>query len=77
MSHFPGHLREAFTDWINAGKPATVTVDVDYQPTEWPARKLLGRMAHCTDILPGGYCDELGMPQGVTYAAAAQRLLHD
>jgi len=77
MSHYPGHMREAFIAWADAGMPATATVEVGYEPQQWPAERLLGRMAHCTDVIPGHFCDELGTPLGSTYASAAQRLLRE
>ena len=77
MTHYPGHLRAAFTDWIDDGQPDSALVEVDHEPTSWPARTMLGRMCHCTDVMPGEVCARLGMPTGSTYAAAAQRLLRE
>ncbi len=75
MSHYPGHLREAFCRWACEGTPPLASVEVDYEDAVWPAEKLLGRMTHCTDVMPGYACDELEIERGSTYARAAQRLL--
>ncbi len=73
--HFGGHMRDAFTDWVEAGRPDTAVVEEDHEPREWPARKLLGRMAHCSDVMPRDLCDDLDVRPGRTYASAAQELL--
>lgn len=72
--HYPGHLRQAFQDWIDAGRPAVATVEVNYEPQEVPAQRLLGKLWHCTDIMPSAVCGQLDMRPGTTYAAAAQEL---
>jgi hypothetical protein len=41
--HFPGHLRQALCDWIEQGAPDVATVEVDYEPVQGPAERLLGR----------------------------------
>ena len=55
----------------------TATVEENYEPTEWSAEKLLGRMAHCTDIVPNYTLGDLDMRPGRTYAAVAQQLLRE
>jgi hypothetical protein len=77
MAHYPGHLREAFYNWLEQGRPPYAVVEVDYEPTSWTARQLLGRMAHCTDIMPADMCDQQGVRRGTTCAALAQRLLRE
>jgi hypothetical protein len=77
MSHFPGHLRDAFAGWVDEGMPAEAVVEVNYERVDWPPDRLLGQMSHCTDIMPATLCDELGMRYGSTYAAAAQALLRE
>ena len=72
--HYPGHLRQAFESWIDAGRPGVATVEVNYEPQEVPAQRLLGMLWHCTDIMPSTLCGLLDMPTGTTYAAAAQEL---
>lgn len=57
--HAPGHLRDAFLDSIEAGTPDLA---------------LAGRLWSCTDIIPRGACDELGMRPGSTYAQAARQI---
>jgi hypothetical protein len=73
--HYPGHLRDAFVQWLDEGRPDTATVEVDYEPRQWAAERLLGRMVHCTDVLPGYAYDELGLDCRQTYGAVAQQLL--
>jgi len=73
--HYGNHWREAFVEWVDHGMLETAEVEVDYEPQQWPARRLLGRMTGCTDIMPSLVCTDLDMERGSTYAAAAQRLL--
>lgn len=78
MSHFPGHLRDAFIDWVQSdGMPEVARVEVDYEDAAWPARKLLGVFCHCTDAMPSELCRDLDIEPGSTYARAAQRLLRE
>ena len=73
--HYGTHMRQAFCDWIDEGMPPLAGCEENYTPITWTAEKLLGRMSHCTDIMPGSLCDELDLERGSTYARAAQRLL--
>ena len=73
--HFPGHMRQAFVDWVEAGQPDVAQVEVDYVPRPWPAEKLLGRLCHCSDVMPSDLCGDLDMRLGSSYARAAQSLL--
>jgi hypothetical protein len=57
--HAPCEPRQAFLDSIEAGEPDL---------------KLAGNLWKCTDILPGTYCDDLGIPHDSTYAQAARFL---
>jgi hypothetical protein len=75
--HFPSHLREAFCEWADGGCQPDAWVEVHYERELWPSERLLGRMVHCSDVLPGCVCDVLDVPQGTSYAAAAQRLLRE
>lgn len=77
MSHYPGHLREAFYNWLDQGQPPYAMVEVRYEPTNWTPEALLGRMHHCTDVMPSGVCDQQGVPKGTTCAGLAQRLLRE
>lgn len=74
MPHFPGHIRDAFTNWVESRMPEVATIEIRYQPHEVPARRLLGMVWHCTDILPSDLCSLLGIEAGSTYARAAQSL---
>ena len=56
--------REALQDWLD-DVATEENDDID---------SLLGRLWHSTDILPAGYCHQLDLPQGSTYAAAAQKI---
>jgi len=60
----PGHIRQAFEDWIYAGRPEVATVEVHHEPRQVPARKLLGMLWHCTDIMPGILCSQVDMEPG-------------
>jgi hypothetical protein len=71
--HAPGHLREAFVDWVDGGAEAE-TVVVGYAETEMPIGWLLGVLWNCPDIMPSDLCRELDMLQGSTYAQAVRRL---
>jgi hypothetical protein len=85
MTHFPGHERRAFLDWIEAGFPDTATVEDDYEPREVPTPDLLRRFLlplSCTDTLPKTYAEAVadqigygGDVAGISYAVAASALL--
>lgn len=74
MSHTNTHLREAFQDLIDSvgvddlRGDTPVVIDGEQKDATW----LFGKLWHCTDTLPAYYCDELDIPKGSTYAAAAQ-----
>jgi hypothetical protein len=72
--HKPGHIRQAFEDWIFAGRPEVATVEVRFEPRQVPARQLLGMLWQFTDIMPGVLCSKLDTEPDTTYAAAAQAL---
>lgn len=74
MPHYPGHLREAFLDWIESDCPDTATVEEGYEPQVWPAERLLGVMWNCSDIMPGWLCELIDLRRGTTYARAARGL---
>lgn len=56
--------REALQDWLDDIETDD-NADID---------DLLGRLWHSTDILPAGYCSQLDLPQGSSYAAASQKI---
>ena len=77
--HYPGHIREAFEEWVEAGMPPIAALEVQYEPRQVPASRLLGMLWHCTDIMPGNLRQQLeddlpGLKGCRTYAAAAQAL---
>jgi hypothetical protein len=61
--HAPGHLREAFLEWINESRglsadnplPSTVTIDEEPRPVGW----LFGQLWNCSDVLPRHAFDEV------------------
>jgi hypothetical protein len=63
--------RMATTD---RGAPDTAAVEVNYEEEQWPAERLLGKLWHCTDIMPRTLCGDLELERGSTYAQAAQHL---
>ena len=80
MSHYGGHLRDAFLGWLEDGCPAKATVEVNYQPQTWPAERLLRRMLNCSDVMPGYDYREVVEQFGLehahqTYGSVARALL--
>jgi hypothetical protein len=61
--HAPGHLREAFLEWLEAylvlPREATMlpTVEIDDEPR--PISWLLGQLWNCSDVLPRQSFDEV------------------
>jgi hypothetical protein len=68
MSHAPGHIRDAFTEWIEDGTGP----EIDGVPVS--RRLVIGQLWNCTDIMPSSICDDLDMPLGSNYAQAVRRL---
>lgn len=69
--HKLGHLREALQDYLDSAVPAsefTVEDGGQERSLEW----LLGQLWNCTDVLPAGYCDQLDISKGSTYAQAVR-----
>lgn len=80
MSHFPGHLRDAFVTWVDAGAKLDepVVVERNYEPVEEDARTFLLGFRNCTDIMDQYTCESLGVERGSTYAdGVAVRLAQD
>jgi hypothetical protein len=72
----PGHLREAFVEWVDDGaRPGVLVGEDNFREGPQPVRWLLGRLWNCSDIMPRDECAELDMDQGSTYGQAAQALL--
>ena len=84
--HAPGHLRELFgigtEDWPNALAADEANVWWDEDRSVWwsgltieqRARWITGQLWNCSDIMGSGSCQDLGLPQGSTYARAARYL---
>jgi len=75
--HDSAHIRGDFCAWIDAGRPETAVVQIDFEPTVCRARELLVEIRDCSGVVPAYYCAELNMPQGTTYAEAAEALLRE
>ena len=79
--HYPGHLREAFVEWLDEGCRPLARVEVRYEPQTWEAERLLRRMLNCSDVMPGDvYRDvvatyELHSSRKQTYGSVARLLL--
>lgn len=72
--HAPGHLREAFQEWLDADSDSDwVEIDGERHPIDW----LLGKLWNSSDVLPASYCQDLDIPQGSTYAQAVRRVKAD
>jgi hypothetical protein len=71
--HAPGHLREAFVEWVEGGAdPTGVSVEVGYVEQVRPVRWIVGQLWNCTDVLPWYACDGLDIPRGSSYAQAVR-----
>lgn len=68
--HAPGHYRDAFWDWVDAGMPSTLRFGWDNE--EKSATWLIGQLWNCSDIMPCNGCEELELPLGSTYARAVR-----
>lgn len=64
-THAPSHLREQFQEWLDSYEPNRLK-ELDIRPVA----SLLDALADCGDIRPAGYCDQLEIPKGSTYAEA-------
>lgn len=77
--HAPGHLREAFLDWLEEHwqderwlQGDTVEVSEKVRPIRW----LIGQLWNCTDALPGDECELLGLDYA-TYAVAVRKVAQE
>lgn len=70
--------RSGFAEWLDAYEvfEAELTDEVfeNDEGETVAVDKLIGRVYHCTDVLPSDYCALLDLPQGSTYAKAARAL---
>lgn len=61
--HAPGHLRDELVEIIETGGRSPERM-----------QRITGLLWNCTDCLPGDNCEELDIPRGSTYAAAARKI---
>ena len=85
-SHAPGHLREAFEDYLESDDPCsrpwnkprqyslTEEVMVGEEKKKASLGWLLGQLWNCTDVLPVDYCEILDIKQGSSFARAVRFL---
>ncbi len=71
--HIGTHLREVLQDYLDSDVPAS-EFTVEHNGQERSLSWLLGQLWDCTDVLPVGYCNQLELPQGSTYAQAVRRM---
>src|SRR4051812_4691176 len=65
--HVRGHLREAFTEWVEGGcVEEEVGSDIFRGGRGRPLRWLFGQLWRCTDTMPWDLCTDLGVPRGST-----------
>jgi len=69
--HTPGHLREAFIDFVEEGEINTDSFD---DPSQAELSYVTGQLWNCTDVMPGDVCDYLDLPHGSTFARGAREL---
>ena len=72
--HSPGHLRDAFRDWIESGMSVNgpIVIEEEEKPLSW----LIGELWNCSDILPSDCCNELDIRRGSTYGQAVRNFRH-
>lgn len=69
--HAPGHIRERFSDWLEAGQPEQFENRDERVLTR---DQILGQLWNCTDIMPSDMCGDLDLPAGSTYAQGVRDL---
>jgi hypothetical protein len=76
--HAPGHIREAFKDLVNAAYNSHWR-GPDYTEAFTPKeiKFLLDALRDCTDIMPCGYCQDMDLVPGATFADGVQRWEQD
>ena len=77
--HAPGHLRDAFCELVEGQESVADTfydhrtrARLESMSADEQLWWLSGQLWKCTDVLPSGYCGDLDIPQGSTYAQAAR-----
>lgn len=79
-------IKDAFREWVESWGWETpdrfiypyneiIRVQLGDKEEEWPLPHLLGRLWRSTDVMPTKLCDRLNLPEGSTYAKAAQGIL--
>lgn len=70
--HRSSAIREALQDFLDGDVAASdfLVGDEPGHDVKW----LLGKLYHCTDILPAGYCEHLDLTHGSTYAQAVRTI---
>jgi hypothetical protein len=81
--HAKGHIRQSLLDTLDSRRADLPALPLgsavegfrDGRNLTWG--RLLGLLWNCTDIMPGGYCTDLGVEPGSTYARVVRRLKAD
>ena len=69
QTHASNQLREEFLEWLDSYEPDQIK-ELDILPVE----SLLNALENCNNVLPAGYCDQLEIPKGSTYAEAIENV---
>lgn len=79
--HAPGHIRDAFLEWLDDGGPFECEHDskgnpifIDAEGESHSIPRLIGLLWNCSDIMPGSYCATLDLSQGSTYARGVRMI---
>lgn len=85
MEKCPEWAKSAFTRWVEGWGWETqerylypyneIVMDVGPELNEWPLPKLLGKLWRCSDPMSTDLCERLDLPEGSSYARAAQWIL--
>ena len=73
--HAPGHLRDAFHDWVEAGTPTEFNIELNGGDATVTARWIRGQLWNCSDTMPSSLCADLEIPAGSSYAQAVRSLI--
>jgi hypothetical protein len=85
LAKAPAWLKQAFQHWVESWGWASgehtiypyseIVFDVGRERENWPVPRVLGKLWHCTDKMPGHLCERVNLPSGSTYAKAAQLIM--
>ncbi|HVF12456.1 MAG TPA: hypothetical protein VNA87_05150 [Actinomycetota bacterium] len=84
MAEVPKYVMQAFESWVEGWGWETeraffpykeIVIDVGPDNEDWPLTKLLGKLWRCSDHLPKDMCERLDLPEGSSYARAAQAIM--